>query len=514
MTIFRDTIICAGVAALLLLIGACMVGDPPPEPEVTTTTRPTDPAIERGEHVWFKNTYGGEKFFAFLANHPDPAKRIQVGFDAVVNTPRNARFDVWGVINDPDCTANPAGGMDLCDDPASSGVVGIRKSPGPGGTTMFGVACAACHAGFDPTRPPKNANEPTWDNIHPSIGNQYLKVGAIFGANLGEADPRAIMFAAWPDGAVDTTLLFNDNIMNPGVMTAFWEHPNRPTFDVGMDTPKPRNGQGGEDDVGGDLAALRVYTNIGVCFAECVAGPAATGAAISIDQCRANCPDFPPQSDLDDLVAFLGSIDSPRYWSWRELSFTKFVRGYGVFEQNCADCHDNDGRRAFVLSNDEVIPLAEDPENNTNACRALTSNWEAGRIWGEFSSQVYKDRVTAGDRGYRVMPLSGVWSTAPFLHNQSIGENVRATASVVERGANYERAMRELLSRDRPVKMNTLPVAVGPFPAGTPLTYVFSRDPATGELLCNDAIENRGHYYGADLSEADKDALIHYVKFQ
>src|SRR5690606_18181943 len=158
---------------------------------------------------------------------------------------------------------------------------------------------------FSPTDPPKNPNEPKWNNIHPSIGNQYAKLGAIFAANLDLSKPhdaiRALVFSSWPDGAVETTALFSDNINTPGVMTAFWEHKNRNKFDVGMSKPQLRNGQGGEDDIGGDIAALRVYTNIGVCFFECVAGPASAGTPIDINACRQNCADFPPQSDLDKL---------------------------------------------------------------------------------------------------------------------------------------------------------------------------------------------------------------------
>ena len=86
-------------------------------------------------------------------------------------------------------------------------------------------------------------------------------------------------------GTVDTTALFPDYINNPGVVTAFWNHPWRPTFDVGADEDKMRNGQGGEDDLGGDVAALRVYTNIGVCFTECVLGPMQTATPIDIPAC-------------------------------------------------------------------------------------------------------------------------------------------------------------------------------------------------------------------------------------
>ncbi len=505
-------------ALALALATGCVVGeDTRLDEDDLVATSHRDPAVDRGRDIWFLNSYGGEKFFAFLANHPDPQKRIEVGFDAVVNTPRDVRFDVWGVINDPDCSANPNGGADVCDDPNASGVIGIRKFDQADGSSLYGAACAACHAGFDPNSPPADPNAPTWDNIHPTIGNQYIKLGAVFAANLAPTDPRALMFAAWPDGTVDTTLLFSDNIMNPGVITAFWEHPHRPTFDVGLDEEKIRNGQGGEDDVG-DLAALRVYTNIGVCFNECVVQAVVTETPIDIPTCRAQCPDFPPQQDLDDMTAFLRSIRHPRYTNLREVDPRTYVRGFQVFDQNCADCHDNSFVRRRVLSNDEVIPLDEDPDNTTNACRSLTTNWEDGKIWAQFSSQLYKDRIAAGDRGYRVMPLSGIWSTAPFLHNQSIGDWAPADATMEERGAVYEESMRELLATERdPVVFTTpidLPTSSGVIPAGTPLAYIFSRNPATGDVLCTDTIENRGHHYGSDLPDADKEALIHWLKFQ
>ena len=498
---------------LAVMLAACQLGDE--RDPLDSETQSLTPE-ERGRDIWFNNTYGGEKFFSLvLPYHPDPLRRIRIGFQEVVDTPRSMRFDVWGVINDPDCEANPEGGMDLCPDPESSGVIGIRfKGPSPAGdgTNAFGAACAACHAGFDPVTPPDDPNDPEWDNIHATIGNQYLDFGAIFGANLAPTDVRALMFAAWPNGAVDTTLLFSDNIMNAGTVTAFWEHPNRPTFDVGMDVPKLRNGQGGDDDVGGDLATLRVYTNIGVCFFECVAGPATSGVPIDIDTCRATCPDFPPQQDLDDVGAFLATHTAPQLPGYE----SRLLSGLGklVFNAQCASCHKNTGDQNRVLSNDEVIALADDPANTTNACRSLTSNWEEGKLWAQFSSDVYKDRIAAGDRGYRVMPLSGIWSTPPLLHNQSIGEVAPADASPWTRASYFWSAMSELLSDDRAPKINVTPIDLPGIPAGTPLAYVFSRDPTTGQVLCDDVIENRGHHYGAGLPGWAKVLLVYYLQFQ
>jgi mono/diheme cytochrome c family protein len=493
---------------LFSLLSQCLLGTSVQAQDLTQDPSP----IIHGKKVWFENTYGGEKFFYFLANHPDPAKRIQIGFEKVIDTPRSQRFQEWGVVNDPDCKSNPNGGPDICKDSQASGVLGIRKLAGPNGKPIYGVTCASCHAGFNPFQPPKNVNEPKWENIHPTIGNQYLDSGKIFSINLPPTDPRRLMFAAWPKGTVDTTLLFNDNIMNPGVITAFWNLNHRPEFEIGHAKKQMRAGQGGEDDLGGAIAAIRVYTNIGVCFSECVF--ARPGKPIDIAECKKSCKDFPPQNDLDDLVRFLKSVPSPRLRPATIREYPKYVHGKKLFETNCASCHSMEGQQRRLLSNDEVNPLKQNSAQNTNQCRALTSNWEEGKIWEQFSSDHYKRNVVLGNKGYRTMPLTGIWATAPFLHNQSIGEWAPANASIEERVLAYQKSMEELLNANRTPKVYALPFALGPFPAGTPLTYVFSRDPVSQAVLCNDSIENRGHTYGSHLSKSDKDDLIYWLMHQ
>ena len=487
--------------------------DPVEHDDTVTEIQALSGDLEHGRDVWFNNTYGGEKFFVFLKNHPDPAKKIDIGFINVATWPRESRFDEWGVINDPDCVANPVPGqMDICPDPESSGVVGIRKKQVAPGVFIFGTTCASCHAGFDPLQPPDDPNEPEWSNIHATIGNSYVQFGKIFSANMAPTDPRRLLLSAWPPGSVDTTLLFDDGIMNPGVVTHFWEWPHRPTFDIGGEDAM-RNGQGGEDDVGPGLAALRVYTNIGVCFQECVAPAVVTGQPISIEQCEATCADWPPAEDIDALGAFLGSHEAPQY-PGRPLPLVGLI-GKGAFDANCASCHSRQGDLRFVLSNDEVNPLVSTGANATNACRTLSTNWERGKLWAEFSSEVYKQRVEAGNRGYRTMPLSGIWATAPFLHNQAIGPRPPADAAPWERAGAYWEAMWELLSADRDPVVHRIPIALGPFPAGTPTRYVFSSpDPATGAAKCMDFVENRGHYYGSDLPPFVKVALIHWLQYQ
>ena len=75
--------------------------------------------------------------------------------------------------------------------------------------------------------------------------------------------------------------------------------------------------------------------------------------------------------------------------------------------------------------------------------------------------------------------------------------------------------MYEMMSTTRVPLVHRLPFALSPtIPAGTPLHYIFSRDPATGQVLCTDVVENKGHTYGADLSPSAKAALIYWLKYQ
>jgi hypothetical protein len=61
------------------------------------------------------------------------------------------------------------------------------------------------------------------------------------------------VFNTWAPGTVDTTAIESDGINNPGIITQFWNLPDRPYFDLthgGLPIHVHRAGQGGEDDAG------------------------------------------------------------------------------------------------------------------------------------------------------------------------------------------------------------------------------------------------------------------------
>jgi hypothetical protein len=222
------------------------------------------------------------------------------------------------------------------------------------------------------------------------------------------------------------------------------------------------------------------------------------------------------------------------------------------------------------LSDDEKHPASE---IGTNAERALATNAERGQIWEEFSSESYKNsppvevtglvnplhpllrlppvEATGGRGYYRTPSLVNVWATAPFLHNNSVGL-YNGDPTVAGRLEAYESAMNMLLWPDRRPGLNSISRTTErsrfEFEDGnsvcvarnTPIDLIanihvapgehFGRDKFLDNLLCRitgsgainalflfmdnapDFVQDRGHTYGARLTDADKRALMEYMK--
>ncbi len=135
-------------------------------------------------------------------------------------------------------------------------------------------------------------------------------------------------------------------------------------------------------------------------------------------------------------------------------------RGRLMFAQNCAQCHsskrppegaDEKAWFAEAVMRDDFLEgnfLADERRHSvkkigTNAARAFATNATRGRVWANFSSETYKrlpsigeievynpytDRMQrfaapAGGPGYyRTPSLIGIWTSAPFFHNNALGK--------------------------------------------------------------------------------------------
>lgn len=124
--------------------------------------------------------------------------------------------------------------------------------------------------------------------------------------------------------------------------------------------------------------------------------------------------------------------DWNQYWAWTKTDdFKEKMKAIVLADDFLTDNY---------LSTERRIPVTL---LQTNACSPLATNALGGNIWDNFSSQTYKNLpsagkmtfynpidassfeydLPAGGRGYtRVPSLTSLWSTAPFLLNNSVGK--------------------------------------------------------------------------------------------
>jgi mono/diheme cytochrome c family protein len=645
----------------------------------------TDPAAarlareqaRRGRDVWFKGTFGDQD-----EEYLHTARTVgEIWYPWLDTRTRSQRFTKWGMINDPDCTQGDASTnwYDKCPDPHSSGVLGYRKyladpQVDAQGKVVFdpatsayrpdelkknlryvlGGPCVQCHVAFDPTHPPKDPNQPQWENIHATIGNQYTNQPLQYLMGTPEdAIARELIGAARP-GTVDTSLQASDFQHNPGTQNNIMDFMNKRVFEEDMKDPvtgavkkaKTRHVlKGGEDSVGEHLALIRVYVNIGMCTEECWTphfprpgsffGGKSHQTPFDIAQCSKDCEAWNyADAKMPDLAAFLltggptyllkaRDVDGTPGASFVDLA--KVPAGRQVFARECAGCHsskfapdnvraDKEQLAAFYeghvfgsedywqyefteaernapafkakylatdaqgrlrpkqfaadgmfgqdwLANDEAVPFNV---VGTNSCRALHDNHNRGHVWEQFSSETYKSRASPGavptvfnrmlpglsgrqwgehaiegGPGYlRNFSLLSAWATAPFLHNNSVGELTYLADGSIDytvrgRIRQFELAFAELMLSDdpqvephRPQKITTTSreVAVAPredqqgpirlpVKKGTPVAYFASSDPHRPLFMkCDDPGENHGHPFGVSLSADDQLALREFLK--
>jgi hypothetical protein len=173
------------------------------------------------------------------------------------------------------------------------------------------------------------------------------------------------------------------------------------------------------------------------------------GQIVFAENCAAchssKIPPIPANSGIDDGIC-AGGGNGPnyrvcwdRYWQWAQ------TREFKQAMIKLVTARDASGHDTFLagnyLSSERRVPV---DLMQTNACTALASNGLAGDIWDNFTSSSYKNlppvneltvyhpvsggamslRPLGNGRGYlRPASLISLWSTAPFLSNNSVGHD-------------------------------------------------------------------------------------------
>lgn len=172
-----------------------------------------------------------------------------------------------------------------------------------------------------------------------------------------------------------------------------------------------------------------------------------SGAKVFAENCAAchssKIPPIPANSGIDDGIC-AGGGSGPnyrqcwdRYWAWTQTDdFKKAMVGM-------VTARDSSGRPTFFddnyLSSERWVPV---DLMQTNACTAIATNGLSGDIWDNFTSTSYKTlppvkeltayhpvsggamslRPAGNGRGYlRPASLTSLWSSAPYLSNNSVG---------------------------------------------------------------------------------------------
>jgi hypothetical protein len=400
-------------------------------------------------------------------------------------------------------------------------------------------------------------------------------------------------------------------------------------------TPVPHVLKDGADSVGVVGATLRVYINIGSYSQHFLQQHnvliGLTGQKpFEIETAQKNSVYWlATQQKFANVGKFFARLesyrleDAPGGKGFITKDDEMMKRGKIVFAENCATCHsskrppagedevawfrkqilETDFRKDNFFSDDRRYPITR---IQTNAARACGTNAMRGHIWANFSSETYKNlpsvgtikvwnpytdtqddfKIEGGGPGYyRTASLISVWSSAPLLHNNSLGKYTD-DPSVAGRMEAFNDGITKLLWPEKrldkdsvwrtteecslqiqaaalPEPLRTLLkpsldsdgyFRIGMIPKGTPINLLANIDPATdpkqlvevclkvkkalaeiklknldasaaAEILktevapalfkiskCPDLIEDRGHYFGTGLPDADKLALIEFLK--
>lgn len=202
------------------------------------------------------------------------------------------------------------------------------------------------------------------------------------------------------------------------------------------------------------------------------------------------------EEDFREVFEFISSIPSPKYPGPIDQDLAH--RGKQVFLEHCSSCHGTYGEETSYP--ELMIPL---DEIGTDPVRfqALTS--EHRKAYGESWFGLHGQQDTLNNpEGYVAPPLDGVWATAPYFHNGSVPSlwhllRPEARPRVWKRLSEETDFQRVGLAVD---ELNEVP---------TKLTAEQRREYFDTSAFGKNAA---GHDFPARLTEAEKDAVLEYLK--
>ncbi len=222
-----------------------------------------------------------------------------------------------------------------------------------------------------------------------------------------------------------------------------------------------------------------------------------------------NGPDYIKKQEpvFADIHAFIMSVAAPRFPFAVDDKLA--AQGRTIFNDTCSRCHGTYGEGGKYPN--KIVPLdtiGTDPLLARSLSLAKTidfynKSWFAqekgpdGQLWSRTTEAV----------GYQAPPLDGIWATAPYFHNSSV-PTVYHVLNSKSRPKYYTRSYQTAKEDYDPArlgwKIQTLDTPPDP-----------NLPPHQRRRIYDATLPGRtnvGHPFGDDLSEAERMAVIEYLK--
>lgn len=201
-----------------------------------------------------------------------------------------------------------------------------------------------------------------------------------------------------------------------------------------------------------------------------------------------------------DVRAYLSSLTPPEYPF--EIDEQKATRGELVFNTTCAACHGTYGPNGEYPN--QVVPI---DVINTDSRLIELATGDLGQRYAQwFNASWYGEKsFVAPAKGYVAPPLDGIWATAPYLHNGSV-PNIGLLLSSAERPTLWRHIPRDASDPESydtvNLGWNHEVITTGSEQSDDPRIYDTRRE----------GYGITGHTFGDALDEADKSAVLEYLK--
>ncbi len=215
-----------------------------------------------------------------------------------------------------------------------------------------------------------------------------------------------------------------------------------------------------------------------------------------------NGPDFYHryENDFRNVLTYITSLRPPKYTGPidKELSDA----GRLLFEANCSECHGTYGTDwSYPNRRIPIDEIGTDPVRLT--ALTVAGRQKYSRSWFAHSGEADEQKTLVSPDGYVAPPLDGVWASAPYLHNGSVP------------------TLWHLMHPDqRPQVWHPVSTAMDSEKVGLEIEEVSQVPESEPDVVLRRSYfdtrqfgkKNSGHDFPNRLSEAEKTAVLEYLK--